>query len=311
MAESTRTLENILSMAPSGGSGGGKSASDVQDEIAQGLQEQTPPLFDMDQLEEKFPTRYEESSNTVFKQESFKYNRLLKVMMAALPLFRKALKGLVAMSEDLDEMGTALFGNVVPANFAKVGYLNEMPLSAWIKDLNKRVDVFNHWIKVTLPYVFWISGFFFPQAFLTAQLQNNARKNHTAIDRLSYDFAIDSKALEDGSSYDSYPEAGVRMYGLFLEGCRWGREEESLQPSYPKILFGAVPPVHFTPVIERQDPPGCYKSPIYKTLSRKGTLSTTGHSTNFVMYMDMPTVISADTWTLAGAAMILALRTCD
>ena len=89
------------------------------------MQEQTPPLFDLDELEELFPTKYEESSNTVFKQESFKYNRLINAMKGALPLFRKALKGLVAMSEDLDAMGTSLFGNQVPPNFAKVSKFRE------------------------------------------------------------------------------------------------------------------------------------------------------------------------------------------
>ena len=37
---------------------------------------QTPDLFDLDDLEAQFPTRYDESSNTVLKQESFKSARL-------------------------------------------------------------------------------------------------------------------------------------------------------------------------------------------------------------------------------------------
>jgi dynein heavy chain len=213
ITDSNTILTNILNMAPSGGGGGGggKSATEVQDEIAESLMEQTPPLFDLDELDELFPTKYEESSNTVFKQESFKYNRLIAVMNSTLPVFRKALKGLVAMSEDLDAMGTALFGNQVPPNFTKVSYLNEMPLSGWIKDLNKRIDCFNHWKEVKKPYVFWISGFFFPQAFLTAQLQNTARSSKVAIDRLSYNQEIDSKAKTDGSNYDSHPPNGCRV----------------------------------------------------------------------------------------------------
>ena len=57
---------------------------------------------------------------------------------------------------------------VVPPNFEKAGYLNEMPLSSWIKDLNRRMGFLNNWVEIKLPIVCWISGFFFPQAYLHA-----------------------------------------------------------------------------------------------------------------------------------------------
>jgi dynein heavy chain len=308
MTESNQILESTLAMAPSKSSGGGKSAADVQDEIAGMILSQTPELFDLDELEEEFPTRYDESSNTVLKQESFKYNRLLRVMRATLPLFRKALKGLVAMSEELDAMGVALYGNIVPPNFEKAGYLNEMPLSSWIKDLARRMAFLNNWREIKLPIVCWISGFFFPQAYLTAVLQNNARKTKTAIDRLSYAFEVDSKAELDGSNYKERPDTGCRIYGLFIEGCRWSTEDDCLANSFPKVLFGQIPPVLMTPLPERKIPEGTYQAPIYKTLSRRGTLSTTGHSTNFVMMIDLKTKVHSDAWIVAGVACFLALR---
>lgn len=48
--------------------------------------------------------------------------------------------------------------------------------------------------------------------------------------------------------------------------------------------------------------------PVYKVLSRTGTLSTTGHSTNFVMKIEVPTNIPEKVWIKAGVAAFLALR---
>ncbi len=48
-------------------------------------------------------------------QECLRYNRLIAVMASSLSSVQKALKGLVVMSTELDEMGTSLFNQKVPA----------------------------------------------------------------------------------------------------------------------------------------------------------------------------------------------------
>lgn len=80
------------------------------------------------------------------------------------------------MSEDLDKVATSLHNNQVPITWATTGFLSLKPLASWILDLNDRVNFLTGWIDKGAPPTFWISGFFFPQAFFTGTLQNYARK---------------------------------------------------------------------------------------------------------------------------------------
>lgn len=49
--------------------------------------------------------------NTVLVQEIIRYNRLLVVMKESLVSVKKALKGLVVMSEELELLANSLFDN--------------------------------------------------------------------------------------------------------------------------------------------------------------------------------------------------------
>jgi dynein heavy chain len=70
-----------------------------------------------------------------------------------------------------------------------------------------------------------------------------------------------------------------------------------------------VPLILLLPQMDRVTPKeGIYNTPVYKVLSRSGTLSTTGHSTNYVMLMELPSKEAQDKWIKAGVAVFLALR---
>lgn len=299
-------LETLLSIQPAGSSKGGKSAEDIIIEIADGIQKRTPPVFDFDAIYKKYPTDYQESLNTTLVMEIIRYNRILEVMADSLVQVKRGLKGEIVLSEELDFMAKSLNQNQVPALWKDKSFLSEKPLSSWIEDLNKRIDFLNDWINNGTPKVFWISGFFFPQAFVTGVLQNYARKKVIAIDQLSFDFQI----LDDRTYKDitEKPEDGCYIYGMFIEGARWDPKKHFLAPSKPKELYTDLPLIWLVPQQNRVPPKeGIYNCPVYKVLSRRGTLSTTGHSTNFVMFIEIPSKDNEDIWIRAGVAGFLAL----
>eukprot|EP00746_Dinoflagellata_sp_MGD_P006891 gnl/MRDRNA2_/MRDRNA2_113587_c0_seq1.p1 gnl/MRDRNA2_/MRDRNA2_113587_c0~~gnl/MRDRNA2_/MRDRNA2_113587_c0_seq1.p1 ORF type:complete len:2479 (+),score=556.96 gnl/MRDRNA2_/MRDRNA2_113587_c0_seq1:117-7439(+) len=309
--EASNVLTGILSMmSGAGGDESGKSPEDVMDETAADIQSRMPKVFDLDACEERFPTKYEDSMNTVFKQECEKFNKLLKIMDASMKDLRKAVKGLIVMTGEIEQLGTSMFLNEQPEMWSKKAPLSLKPLSSWTLDLVVRCDFFGRWFELGCsPVVYWISGFFFPQAFLTAALQNYARKEKLAIDTCTFGMSLMDDIEDPKREIVRPPAEGVYSYGLFLEGCKWSRQTHQLEESDPKILFTELPCLHFIPKQDRVINPSDYQCPLYKVLTRKGTLLTTGHSTNFVMYLEMVTDKPTDKWILAGVAAFLALRT--
>lgn len=96
---------------------------------------------------------------------------------------------------------------------------------------------------------------------------------------------------------------------MYLEGARWNSTTHLLDESRPKQLYTELPMCWFIPKKNRKEPEsGVYNCPVYKVLSRSGTLSTTGHSTNYVMNMELPSKDIEDKWILAGVAAFLSLR---
>eukprot|EP01029_Cantina_marsupialis_P013888 TRINITY_DN307_c2_g5_i1.p1 TRINITY_DN307_c2_g5~~TRINITY_DN307_c2_g5_i1.p1 ORF type:complete len:1977 (+),score=578.12 TRINITY_DN307_c2_g5_i1:155-5932(+) len=274
--------------------------------VVRDLLKRLPPQFDMEAVMLKYPVLWEESMNTVLCQELKRFNRLLLVIRETLVQLDKSIDGLVVMSAALEQMRDDVYLNRVPSQWNQVSYPSLKPLSSYIADLIERCNFFSKWIKDGQPSIFWISGFFFTHSFLTGVLQNYARKLRIPIDTLCFDF--DFINLKPGEEYEKPPENGAYVNGLFLEGCGWDSRSSRLTESDLNTLFTSAPCIWLKPcLITEQSEYSHYVCPVYKTSARRGTLSTTGHSTNFIMDIRMPSSKSQDHWVLRGVAMLTQL----
>ena len=224
-------------------------------------------------------------------------------MRSSLTSLKKAIKGLVVMDAELETLAGALTLGNRPTLWMKHSYPSRKPLGSYVTDMLRRLAFFQKWIDdVKAPPTFWVSGFFFTQAFLTGSMQNYARRNSVAIDSIDFQYSVLPEDPTEAA------ENGVYVYGLFLEGARYSKETRMLAECEPKVLFVELPMMWLcpTPLDDLVENPH-YMCPLYKTSERKGTLSTTGHSTNFVMYLKLPSDQPEMHWVKRGVAGLTEL----
>jgi dynein heavy chain len=322
LAETTSLLSEALSIQPrtaAGGGGGGKTPDEIVDDLAKVIESSLPPDLD---LEEAGPTSFRiingnmDSLGTVLMQEIARYNKLLHVMRKTLSELQMAIRGETLMSDVLDSVYVSLTNNIVPPVWAAAAFASLKPLGAWHKDLLAKLEFIHTWLLNGQPNVFWLAGLFFPQGFLTGALQNHARKYKLPIDTLNYDYEVYKQYNPEDVPEEQVPDDGVLLSGIFMDGARWDDEACVMAEQRPGELFIMIPIIHFLPAVKQKNPfapsdmTEKYEIPVYKTSVRRGQLSTTGMSTNFVIAMEMPIDLErtpVSYWVLRGAACLTQL----
>nr|KAI8727041.1 hypothetical protein BgiMline_033964 [Biomphalaria glabrata] len=261
------------------------------------------------------------SLTIVLMQETERFNKLLIIIKTSLEQLKKAIKGFVVMSEELENVYNAFLNNHVPELWARKAYPSLKSLASWVKDLIMRCCFIDNWINNGPPKSFWLSGFFFPQGFLTGTLQNFARKYNQPIDHLSFKFILLPYSREEALVMEQLrtvkkgetipmdqnldvPDDGVLVHGLYMDGFAWDWDHMTVGDQLKGQMQANLPVMHMDPRLDYEPDLSLYPAPRYKTAARAGTLSTTGHSTNFVVTVHLPSSNTQDYWIAKGAALL-------
>ncbi|KAM7079135.1 dynein axonemal heavy chain 6 [Molossus nigricans] len=327
--ETNSLINTILEVQPRSSSGGeGKSNDEIVQDLVTSIQTRVPETLEMETASESLFIKDSQgrldSLTTVLGQEVDRFNNLLKLIHTSLGTLSKAIAGLVVMSEEMEKVYNSFLNNQVPSLWSNTAYPSLKPLGSWVKDLILRTAFVDLWLKRGQPKSFWISGFFFPQGFLTGTLQNHARKYNLPIDELSFKYTVipnyrnqamvieAAKTVKFGEELPMdlelpSPEDGVLVHGMFMDASRWDNDKMVLEDALPGQMNPELPVVHFEPQQNYEPSPTLYQAPLYKTGARAGTLSTTGHSTNFVVTVLLPSKRPVDYWIAKGSALLCQL----
>lgn len=136
---------------------------------------------------------------------NFRFNRLLQFIRNSLIDVRRAIHGQIAMIPQLESVHSAMAVGKLPAGWAAKSYPSLKPLGSYINDFLLRLQFQQDWIDNGEPNVYWLSGLYFTQSFITGVLQNFSRKNKLQIDLITIKFDVSSFETEAHGE----PEVGV------------------------------------------------------------------------------------------------------
>lgn len=230
-------------------------------------------------------------------QECERMNMLTNEMKRSLKELDLGLKGELTITSDMEVLEQALYMDQIAVSWVAKAYPSLLPLGQWFADLTLRIKELESWTNdFSMPTTVWLGGFFNPQSFLTAIMQQTARKNEWPLDKMCLLTDVTKKQKDE---ITSAPREGAYVHGLFMEGARWDTQIGSIGDSKLKELFPVIPVVFIKAITQdKQDLRNMYDCPVYKTRTRGPT---------FVWTFNLKTKEKASKWTLAGVAILLQI----
>ncbi|XP_064014378.1 dynein axonemal heavy chain 8 [Pogoniulus pusillus] len=293
-------LDTITNIQPKeSGAGPGETREAIVYRLAEDMLEKLPPDYIPHKVKDRLiKMGHLNSMNIFLRQEIDRMQKVITVVRSSLNDLKLAVEGTIVMSENLRDVLDNLYDARIPQIWKRVSW-DSSTLGFWFTELLERNTQFSTWIYEGRPNVFWMTGFFNPQGFLTAMRQETTRAHKGwALDTVT----IHNEVLKQSKDeIKAPPSEGVYIHGLYLEGAGWDRLHSKLIESTPKILFVQLPVVHIFAVnTTSSTDPRLYVCPLYRKPKRTDL--------NYITEIYLRTVVSPDHWILRGVALLCDIK---
>ncbi|CAG9857423.1 unnamed protein product [Phyllotreta striolata] len=293
-------LDTILNVQPKeGGGGGGETRENVVYCLAEDMLEKLPKQYNGFEVKEALQRMGPLLPMNIFlRQEVDRIQKVLLEVKSTLTDLKLAIDGTIIMSQNLRCSLDSMYDARIPDKWQKISW-ESATLGFWYTELLERDGQFRTWIQCGRPFVFWMTGFFNPQGFLTAMRQDVTRAHKGwALDSVVLQNLITKYGKED---VKESPVEGVYVHGLFLEGASLDRRSGRLIESRPKVLYEQMPVIYIFAInTTAGKDPKLYECPIYRKPQRTDQ--------KYVGSIDFETEHNPRHWTLRGVALLCDIK---
>ncbi|XP_045150713.1 dynein axonemal heavy chain 8 [Echinops telfairi] len=293
-------LETITNIQPKESGGGvGETREAIVYRLSEDMLSKLPPDYIPHEVKARLlKMGHLNSMNIFLRQEIDRMQKVITILRNSLSDLKLAIEGTIIMSENLRDALDNMYDARIPQIWKRVSW-DSSTLGFWFTELLERNAQFSTWIFEGRPNVFWMTGFFNPQGFLTAMRQEVTRAHKGwALDSVTIHNEVLRQTKEE---ITSPPGEGVYIYGLYMDGAAWDRRNGKLTESTPKVLFTQLPVLHIFAINSTAPKdPKLYVCPIYKKPRRTDL--------TFITVVYLRTVLSPDHWILRGVALLCDIK---
>nr|AAK60623.1 axonemal dynein heavy chain 8 long form [Mus musculus] len=293
-------LETITNIQPKESGGGvGETREAIVYRLSEDMLSKLPPNYVPHEVKARLMKMGHLNSMNIFlRQEIDRMQKVISILRSSLSDLKLAIEGTIIMSENLRDALDNMYDARIPQLWKRVSW-DSSTLGFWFTELLERNAQFSTWIFEGRPNVFWMTGFFNPQGFLTAMRQEVTRAHKGwALDTVTIHNEVLRQTKEE---IITPPAEGVYIYGLYMDGASWDRRNGKLTESTPKVLFTQLPVLHIFAINSTAPKdPKLYVCPIYKKPRRTDL--------TFITVVYLRTVLSPDHWILRGVALLCDIK---